>query len=197
MPRFHAMLETHIRGNHQNLLGNLRAFPPRGTNNEVWNHGIGKYSARYTAVPGKGERTVRLEVTIEGNSGSSLNGQDDKPRIVTYVYSLVYGLDGKVDESQTGSSDWIGLSGEAMFAPLNILEVVNTRWQGHNPHVTESNVRAVDLANGGTYGRFGSAAPAFRPVFNYEAGRPALFAGTNPNGLPPRRGGLFRLFGGR
>jgi hypothetical protein len=197
VPRFHSMLETHIRGNHQNLLGNLRAFPPRGTNNEVWNHGIGKYTARYTSVPGKGERTVRLEVTIEGNSGSCLNGQDDKPRLVTYVYSLVYGMDGKVDESQQGSSDWIGLSGEAMFAPLNILEVSNTKWQGHNPMVTEGNVRAVDIANGGSYGRYG-AAPAFRPVFAYEAGRGPLMAGNGgPNGQPPRRGGLFRLFGGR
>jgi hypothetical protein len=150
------------------------------------------------AVPGKGERTVKLEVTIEANSGSSLNGQDDKPRIITYVYSLVYGLDGKVDETQQGGSDWIGLSGEAMFAPLNILEVVGTRWQGHNPYVTESNVRAVDLANGGSYARFGAASPAFRPVFNYEAGRAPMFAGnTGPNGQPPRRGGLFRLFGGR
>ena len=27
-PRFHNMIETHIRGNRQNLLGNLRASPP-------------------------------------------------------------------------------------------------------------------------------------------------------------------------
>src|SRR5207244_257528 len=33
VPRFHQMLETHIRGNREALLGNLRAFPPRGTNN--------------------------------------------------------------------------------------------------------------------------------------------------------------------
>ena len=58
VPRFHQMLETHIRGQKQAVLGNLRAFPPRGTNNEVWNHGIGKFTAKYTTVPGKGERAA-------------------------------------------------------------------------------------------------------------------------------------------
>jgi len=79
VPRFHSMLENHIRGKKQALLGNLRAFPPRGTNNEVWNHGIGKYTAKYTALPGKGERAVKLEVELEANAGSSLNGQDTNP----------------------------------------------------------------------------------------------------------------------
>ena len=200
VPRFHAMLETHIRGQKQALLGNLRAFPPRGTNNEVWNHGIGKFTAKYTALPGKGERAVRLDVELEANAGSSLNGQDTKPRIINYSYSLVYGLDGKIDESQAANSDWIGLDGEAMFAPLNILELVETKWQGHNPYVTETNVRSLDMANGGGFGRFASAPPQFRPVGTYESGRAPLFAGrSNPDGSqdfsPPRRGGLFRLFG--
>ena len=88
------MLETHIRGRKQALLGNLRAFPPNGTNNEVWNHGVGKYTAKYHAVPGKGERTVRLEVELLGNSGSNLNNSDNKPRVVNYEYTLVYGLNG-------------------------------------------------------------------------------------------------------
>lgn len=202
--RFHQMLETHIRGQKQNLLGNLRAFPPRGTTNEVWNHGIGKFTAKYTALPGKGERAVKLEVELEANSGSSLNGQDTKPRLINYVYTLVYGLDGRVDETQPQNCDWIGLSGEALFCPLNLLEVVETRWQGHNPYVNEANVRALDLANGGNYGRFASNPPQFRPVVTYEAGRAPMFAGrTGPFGrtspdMPatPRRG-LFRIFGGR
>jgi hypothetical protein len=209
VPRFHAMLETHIRGQRQNLLGNLRAFPPRGTTNEVWNHGIGRFAAKYSAVPGKGERTVKLDVELEANAGSSLNGQDAKPRIVYYSYILVYGLDGKVDESQAFSSDWISVGGEALFCPLNVLELVETRWQGHNPYVTESNVRALDLANGGGYSRFAGAPPQFRPVVAYEGGRSPLFNGL-PGGSPlfagrntpidggsPRRGGLFRFFGGR
>ena len=199
VPRFHAMLETHIRGQKQALLGNLRAFPPRGTNNEVWNHGIGKFTAKYSAIPGKGERAVKLEVELEANAGSSLNGQDAKPRIIDYVYTLVYGLDGKIDETQAANSDWISIDGEGMFAPLNILEVLETKWQGHNPYVTEANVRSLDLANGGGYGRFTSAPPQFRPVGTYEMGRAPLFADRNADGTPetpsPRRGGLFRFFG--
>jgi hypothetical protein len=197
VPRFHTMLETHIRGQKQALLGNLRAFPPRGTVSEVWNHGIGKYTARFTSIPGKGERAVKLEVELEANSGSCLNGQDDKPRIITYTYILVYSLEGRVDESQAYSCDWIGLRGEALFAPLNILEVTGTRWVGHNPYVTESNVRAIDLNNGGTYGRFAGAPPEFRPVNVYEAGRRPLFAGRLGLGNgSTRRVGLFRFFGG-
>jgi hypothetical protein len=201
-PRFHNMLETHVRGEKITLLGNLRAFPPRGTTNEVWNHGIGKYIAKYHALPGRGDRAVRLEVEIQANSGSCLNGQDDKPRIVHYEYTLVYDLDGRVDENNPWGSDWISVGGEAMFAPLNILQLVETRWAGHNPYVTEANVRALDMANGGGYGRgVASAPPAFQPVGNYEAGRGPLFArgfglnGDMPNLLSPRRGGFFRLFG--
>jgi hypothetical protein len=198
VPRFHQMLEQHIRGQKQALLGNLRAFPPRGTTNEVWNHGIGKYTAKYTAIPGKGERAVKLEVELVANSGSSLNGQDDKPRVINYVYTLVYGLDGRVDETQAQHCDWIGLSGEALYAPLNVLELVESKWQGHNPFVTESNVRSLDLANGGGYGRFASTPPQFRPVGSYEAGRAPMFAGRSGSDYPnmPRRG-LFRIFGGR
>ena len=184
VPRFHAVLEQHIRGQRQNLLGNLRGFPPRGTMNEVWNHGIGKFIATYHAVPGKGERSVRLDVELFANSGSSLNGDDDKPRICKYEYILVYGLDGKVDETNPALADWISVGGEAMFAPLNLLEVVETKWQGHNPYVTEANVRSLDLANGGGGRMLAATAPAFRPVGAYETGRGPIFA----NGGPAREG---------
>ena len=203
VPRFHAMLERHIRGEHKALLANLRAFPPRGTVSEVWNHGLGKFTAKYHALPGKGERAVLLEVEIVANSGSCLNGNDDKPRIVTYTYTLVYGLNGEVDESNPGTSDWISVGGEAVFAPLNILELVESRWAGHNSMITESNVRALDVANGGGYsGRLAGAPPRFQPVSNYEAGRPR-FARSGRQGLfgrssdmsadapSPRGGGLF------
>ncbi len=182
--RFHAVLEQHIRGQRQNLLGNLRGFPPRGTMNEVWNHGIGKFNATYHAVPGKGERSILLQVELYANSGSSLNGDDDKPRICKYEYILVYGLDGKVDETNPALTDWISVGGEAMFAPLNLLEVVESKWQGHNPYMTEANVRSIDLANGGSGRMLASAAPAFRPVGSYEAGRGPMFA----NGGPAREG---------
>ena len=41
------------------------------------------------------------------------------------------------------------MGGEALFAPLNVLELVESRWGGHNQQVTEGNVRSLDLANGG------------------------------------------------
>ena len=42
-----------------------------------------------------------------------LNGQDDKDRVVYYEYSLVYGLDGRVDETNPYAADWISVGGEA------------------------------------------------------------------------------------
>jgi hypothetical protein len=209
VPRVHAMFERHLRGQQKALLCNLRAFPPRGTVSEVWNHGVGKYTAKLHAIPGRGERAVKIEMEIVGNSGSCLNGNDDKPRIVTYEYSLIYGLEGEVDENQQNGVDWISVGGEALFAPLNVLEVIQSRWGGHNPMVTEANVRALDLANGGGY-RFAGAPPQFRPVGNYEAGRAPFaalggrFRNRNLLGFPeddaasPRRGsGLFGFFRGR
>jgi hypothetical protein len=208
-PHFQAMLESHIRGRRQALLGNLRAFPPNGKINEVWNHGIGKYTAKYHAIPGEGARRVRLEVELVSNSGSNLNNSDNKPRINTYEYIVVYTPDGLIDESPSGAAlaDWVGLGGEAIFAPLNLMEVVESRWQGHNALVTEANVRSLDLANGGG-GRFLGAAPNFRPVGSYEGfgggSRFPFFArrGGGNGDLPdnggesssPRRG-LFRFFG--
>jgi hypothetical protein len=188
-PRFHAMLETHIRGRRQALLANLRAFPPNGKPNEVWNHGVGKYVASYHSVPGRGERSVRIDVTLYGNTGSCLNDGDTKPRVNTYSYILVYGLNGTVDESQASMADWISVGHDAMYAPLNLMEVVSSRWQGHNPMITEANVRALDLANGGGglgKPRFAGSAPHFRSVFEYEGSRSTMFAFGDNNG-----GGLF------
>ena len=136
---------------------------------------------------------------MHANSGSMLNGQDDEDRVVNYEYSLVYGLDGRVDETNPYTADWISVGGEAMFAPLNVLELVESRWGGHNPHVTESNVRSLDLANGG--GPAGASLeapdlPAGRPV----RGRPRPHdrrcrrpSGTNG----PRFGGFIRSLFGR
>jgi hypothetical protein len=71
--------------------------------------------------------------------------------------------------------------------------------------VTEANVRALDLANGGGYSRnLAGTPPAFRPVGNYEAGRAPMFArgfggggGDGLSPLSPRGGGLFSRFFGR
>jgi hypothetical protein len=133
-------------------------------------------------------------VELHANSGCTLNGQDAKDRVVNYEYSLVYGLDGRVDETNPSSADWIAVGGEAQFAPLNILELVETHWAGHNPHVTEANVRSLDLANGGSArSRLASTPPTFRPVKEYEAGRSSMLAsdsGDAPTGS--RIGGMLR-----
>jgi hypothetical protein len=205
VPRVHAMLETHIRGERKPLLANLRAFPPRGLMNEVWNHGVYKYVASYHAIQGRGPRAVRIILELHANSGSMLNGQDNKDRVVYYEYSLVYGLDGRVDETNPYAADWIRVAGDAMFAPLNVLELAESRWSGHNPHVTEANVRALDLANGGAaMARFRSSPPQFRTVLEYEAGRAPMIAGgmSEPISMPRYGyggggGGFFRRVFGR
>jgi hypothetical protein len=199
VPRVHAMLETHIRGEKKALLANLRAFPPRGTINEVWNHGVYKYIATFQAIPNRGPRAVKISLELHANSGSMLNGQDDKDRVVNYVYSLVYGLDGRVDETNPYAADWISVGGEAQFAPLNVLELVESQWGGHNPQVTLANVRSIDLANGGgsNRARFANRAPNFRPVAQFEAGRPRMLAdSSDDNPRPARFGGFIRAFFG-
>ena len=198
-PRVHAMLETHIRGEKKALLANLRAFPPRGTINEVWNHGVYKYIANYKAIPGRGPRAVNIALELHANSGSTINGQDDKDRVINYEYNLVYGLDGKIDESNPAAADWISVRGEALFAPLNVLELVESRWGGHNQQITEANVRSLDLANGGANQQRLAHAPQFRSVQEYEAGRRQMIAETEERQMgAPRVGGFFsRLFGGR
>ena len=198
-PRVHAMFETHIRGERKPILGNMRAFPPRGTVNEVWNQGIFKYIAEYKAIPSRGPRAVNIKIEVHTNSGSMLNGQDDKDRVIFYEYNIVYGLDGRVDETNPAAADWISVGGEALYAPLNLLELVESRWQGHNPYVNEANVRALDLANGGGGGRFASAPPQFLPVAQYEGNRrvsQSLAAGES-TGFFQRRGSFLRaIFGG-
>jgi hypothetical protein len=145
---------------------------------------------------------VDIKIEVHTNSGSMLNGQDDKDRVIYYEYSLVYGLDGKVDETNPAAADWISVGGEALFAPLNILQVVESRWQGHNPYVTEANVRAIDLANPnpGVGSQFASrSAPQFRSVRDYEGNRsvpnPNMLAGNSNYNNAPRRGFFRTLFG--
>jgi hypothetical protein len=197
-PRLHGLLEKHVRGLRHPLLANLRGFPPRGTPDEVWNHAIGEYTSRYSAVPGRSEREVRVDLELTANSGSSLDGRDEEPRVVRFSYILAYGVDGVVDESPAAPCDWMALGGEALFCPLNVMEVLDTRWQGHNPYVTEANVRALDLANGARDGRFSGPPPNFRPASTYEvAAGPRATARLAQDPRRPRRGGLSRLLGPR
>ena len=85
------------------------------------------------------------------------------------------------------------------IAPLNVLELVESRWGGHNVQVTEGNVRSIDLANGGNdRRRLAGSPPIFRPVKEYEASRPQMFADSSEveRQPAPRFGGFLRgLFG--
>ena len=101
-----------------------------------------------------------------------LNGQDDKDRVVKYEYTLVYGLDGRVDETQpvrvrldlgrrrgdVRPAEHPGGGRVAMGRP--------------QPHVTEANVRSLDLANGG--GSAGRLARGPRPSARSPSTRRAV-----------------------
>jgi hypothetical protein len=217
VPHFHAMLEKHVRQNGKALLGNFRAFPPRGLPNEVWNQGLAEYRSIYVADSSRGERAYRIVTEVICNTGASLNGDDDKPRIIRYDYILNYAPTGEVDETNPWAADWLAVSGEAMYCPLNLLELAGTRWAGYNPYLTEANVRALDMANPPSGDRpdydviamRGASArtPSFSPVNVFEAGRPPMptnvysnangtqYANPFNNPSPPRRG-MFRIFRG-
>ena len=113
------------------LLANLRAFPPRGTTNEVWNHGDRQVHRQLPRrSPAKGPRAVRLEVELARQLRLDRStARTTRTAVVNYEYTLVYGLDGQVDETNPSAADWISVGGEALFAPLNVLEVVESRWR--------------------------------------------------------------------
>ncbi len=180
-PRVHAMLETHIRGEKKPLLANLRAFPPRGTINEVWNHGVYKYIANYQSIPGRGPRAVKLSVELHANSGSMLNGQEDKDRVINYEYNLVYGLDGgstRPTPPRLTGSRW-GVMRSSRRS--NVLELVESRWGGHNRHVTEAECPHPRPRQRWRQSRPASRAapPSFQPVNQYEAGRQRMVADSD------------------
>lgn len=216
VPHFHAMLERHVRQNRKALLGNFRAFPPRGLPNEVWNQGLGEYRSIYVADTSRGERAYRIVTEVTCNTGASLNGEDDKPRIIRYDYLLNYAPTGEVDESNPWAADWLAVSGEAMYCPLNLLEVTGTRWAGYNPYMNEATVRSLDMANPPSGDRpdfdviamraASTRTPNFSPVRVFEANRAPMPSNVymnsnssqyaNPFNTPsqPRRGifGFFR-----
>ena len=175
----------------------MRAFPPRGTASEVWNQGICKYVADVQGDPRpRPARRQRSRSSSTPTRARCSTARTTRTASINYEYSLVYGLDGRVDETNPAAADWISVGGEALFAPLNVLEVVESRWQGHNPYVTEANVRSLDMANGGGFdSRLAGKAPDFRPVDQYEAGRAPMFAGTNDASESPRRGFFRTIFG--
>ena len=173
VPRVHAMLETHIRGEQKPLLATCGRSRPAARSNEVWNHGIVQVRLRVQRDPGPRAtrrpdrdrsstptpaRCSTARITRTGSSTTST------------AWSTVWTAGSTRRNPARGRLD-ARSAARRMFAPLNILEVVESRWAGHNPYVTEANVRALDLANGGaTMARFRSSPPQFRTVLEYESG---------------------------
>ena len=81
---------------------------------------------------------------------------------------------------------------------LNVLELVESRWAGHNQQVTEANVRSLDLANGGANqpaACAGTAVP-IRCWNTKPAVRRMIAADTDGRKIASRSVGFFsRIFG--
>ena len=134
VPRVHAMLETHIRGEQQAAAGQPPGLPaPRDRSTRSGTTASTSTSPPTTPSPAAAPAPCRIVLELHANSGSMLNGQDDKDRVVNYEYSLVYGLDGRVDETNPYAADWISVGGEASSRPLNVLEVVGVAMGGPQP----------------------------------------------------------------
>ena len=103
-------------------------LPPRGTVNEVWNHGIGKYIATYHAIPGKGvqrgpargraPRQLRIEPQRPGRQAAGRSSMSTPSSTASTA-----GSTRPTPTPPTGSR----VGGEALFAPLNIL------WSSRHP----------------------------------------------------------------
>ena len=105
----HAMLETHIRGEKKDATGQPASVPSARNGQRGVEPRVYKYIATYHAIPTVAHRAVKSALELHANSGSMLNGQEDKDRVVNYEYSLVYGLDGRVDETNPYAADWISV----------------------------------------------------------------------------------------
>jgi hypothetical protein len=143
-PMYHAILERYVRGQNRALQSNMRS--DGGSSSEVWNHAVWKYTASYTQAPGTNERLISIRASIAANQDHTPPTDDSADRTVQYAYQLTYNATGVVDDVG-GVQDWISVGGDASYAPYNLLAVTNAGWDAVNPHVTESNVRGLDIAN--------------------------------------------------
>ena len=153
-PPFHAILEEFLKGGRVALQSNLRAAPslparPPPTPDAVWNHAIHEFFADYTEAEGGNERVVQIHITLQANGDERPPSDTEMDREVIYEYIITYLPNGIPDPTLQGTSDWISVSGEAVYAPGNLLHVVGTvsGWHGDNRLVTEPNVRSDDDAN--------------------------------------------------
>ncbi len=157
----HAMLETHIRGEKKAAPGQPPGFPARGARSTRSGTTASTSTSRpITRSPAAAPARCESSVELHANSGSMLNGQDDKDRVVNYEYNLVYGLDGQVDETNPYAADWISVGRRGPVRALERPGAGRDRaGAATTSHVTEANVRSIDMANGGgVAGRLAGAA---------------------------------------
>ena len=151
VPRVHAMLETHIRGEQQGAAGQPPGVPaPRARPTRSGTTASTSTSPATTPSPAAAPAPSGSSLELHANSGLDAQrpgrqGPRSSTTSTAWSTGSTAGWTRPTRTRPTGSRS----AGEAMFAPLNVLEVAESRWQGHNPHVTEANVRSLDLANGG------------------------------------------------
>ena len=173
VPRFHAMLETHIRGDKQALLGNLRAFPPRGTANEVWNHGDRQVHRHLPRRPrqGRAGRPARGRARRQLGLEPQRQRQQAPDHQVRVHPRLRPRRQGRRDPARHVRLDLGRRRGDVRPAEpagggRQPLGRATTRT------ITEANVRSLDLANGGaSFGRL-AGTPAELPARRQLRGRP-------------------------
>ena len=147
----HSLFEEWIRAGHVALQSNLRPAPdPNDPNgpldpNAIWNHAVYKYRAVFTEASGGNERIVQIANEIEANKDTAqFPTTGEAPRSFTYTYIVEYG-NGAVLPG--GIRDFVGVTGQARFAPTNMYHVTGASWHAPNIYVFENDVRADDAAN--------------------------------------------------
>jgi len=144
-PRFHGILERHLKSAKSALYGQLRS--DGGASGEVWNHAVFKFVATYEEAPGGDEKILTINNTMTANDDHTPPTDDLSTRDPVYVYKITYDSSGEPSTAPAATTDWISVGGDASFAPAILAVVDAPLWAANNPHVTEANVRADDSGN--------------------------------------------------
>ena len=88
---------------------------------------------------------VQVKATVYANWDGPPPTDDERDRIVGYVYYVAY-QEGMTNEASP-ANDWREVSGDGYYAPQQLCVVTGANWGGKNPEVTEAHVRALDQNN--------------------------------------------------
>ena len=200
VPRVHAMLETHIRGEKKAAAGQPPGVPAPGddqrgleprrlqVHRDLPRHPRPRPARRQDLTSSCTPTRARCSTARTTRTGSSTTNT---------AWSTAWTA-GSTRPTPT-AADWISVGGEALFAPLNVLELVESRWGRPQP-ASDRGERPVDRPGQRRRRspRLAAGPPKFRPVAQYEAGRPRMIRRYRRlNGRPPRFGGFFADFFGR